>query len=326
MGQAHIGVGLGNSARVGSCIFAPSGTTFAGADAVAFGDRKDATLKLGKKLVSNFAGQGRQYAHMATVTYNSLEGTYQRLRDAYLLTKRFAICKFTESTTGYNYYFIDDPTPASPTGSTTLGVKFTYTHTLNDVVLSIIGQGQLSPGELSFATSHVSSTITGDTSAGASVGLSGSGYAVANFIPGNFRTMYITNGTGSGYTGTLKNMTFTLESFSDIDTDDRDRFIHNKYRYTLKGTCIAAEPTELEAYNTDVQTDTTLLATDAVGRQILINNARLQFDFETGDKTRGIDFECVGECNRNPNEGTPTSIDIGVTDSNILALSTLGLN
>lgn len=322
---AHSGVGLGNSPRVGSCIFVPSGLAFAGADGTTFGDRKDAELIIDKKVVANFAESERQYAHKATITYNSLQGTYALLLDAYLMTKRFVICKFVEAASGIIYYFIDDPTPASPTGTTNLGLKFVYTHTLQDVVLQIIAQGQMSPLEYDYQISQAGASILGETG-GATVGLTGGGYAVNKFIPGNHRTISITNSSGQGLIGSLKDVTFTLESFSDKDTDDRDRFVHNMYRYTQKGLIFNAESAEQGAFNTDVQEDTVIQSVDAVGRIININNARTTFKLTTGDKMRHIEFETKGVCCRNPNEAAPTSLDLGKIDGNIINLSTLGLN
>lgn len=322
----HLGVTPGKSARLDEIIIAPSGEAFNASDAISFGYRELGSMSFKSKFVTDFAQQQKQYAWTVNIQHTSFQPTFPLIRDAYLMTKRFVIARVREAVTQDKYYFIDDPTPASPTGTTNLGIKFTYKHTVDKATLDIQCQGQMSQLQYDYMISQVGNTIAGETG-GATLGLTGGGYAENKFIPGNNRTIQITNPVdGSGFIGSILDFDFELASMAEDDVDSRERFIHNKFKYTLKGRCKNVEALEQGAYNQDTKGVVVVNCTDAIGRVIQINQARETATITLADNKRDCEFMFTGEVNQNPNEATPQSIDIGVTNANILVLSTMGLN
>lgn len=327
MSSPHLGVVVGKTARLDEILFAPTGELFSSADAVSFGYRELGLLTLEPKVISDFAKQEKQYAWLAKIQHTSFQATFAALRAAYLLSKGFVIARVREDVTQDKYYFINDPTPDSPTGSTNLGLKFTYKHTVEKAILDIMAQGQLSQAQYDYLLGQVAATITGETG-GATAGIPAgvTGYNEANFVPGNIRKMQITNSDGTALEGSILNFDFELTSMGEDDHDDQDRYTHNKYKYTLTGRSKSADPLNQKAWNLDTKGLTTIVVTDAIGRTITVNQARANATVTIGDNKRDIGFKYTGEVSQNRSESSPNCLDLGKIAVGNISLSTTGLN
>lgn len=137
--------------------------------------------------------------------------------------------------------------------------------------------------------------------------------------------MSIDNGDGTGFVGSLLNFDFQLESMAEDDHDDRDRYIHNKFKYTLTGRAKNVEPLEQKAWNKTGRVLSTIVVKDKTGRPITINQARAGATFTLADNKRDAAFKFTGEVSQNRNEASPNAININRTSAGLI-LSTTGLN
>lgn len=317
----HTGVTSGKSARIKKLTFAPSGELFTGPDAASWGYREMASIVWEGKTVKDFSEANKEYVKKVTITHDSFQATFPALKLAYLYTKTKVICKAEDSATTDIFYFVDDPTPLTPAGSCNLGASFKYHHTVDKCILSFKAQGQMSLEQFDWQMDNVGATITGETG-GATLGTTGNTFDETQFTPGNVRTFQITNSNGAGFIGSIKDFDFMFESFAEDDTDDLDRFIHNKFRYTLKCRSKNVTPAEMKEFNADAKGTTTILVTDMIGRTVTIYDARENNIFTLADNKRDAEVNCTGTATQNPDEGTPTSIVFGASS---LEIHTLGL-
>lgn len=251
---------------------------------------------------------------LVTITGSTLQPSWAMVKNVYTLFKAPHAVRVRVLD---DYYYNFNETA----GTQYLGGSWKYSIDQNKAMLAVTWKGRVSLTEAGVIETESTGAHTGETG-GTTLGLTASAYARASYVPGNFKSLQVTNSSGAAVIGAFTEMSFEIESIGE--EDHLERPLHRKYKFTLKGRGYQTLKADRQAWNMDLAEDTTLLATLSNGDTIKINQAALDAEFIDGDDKREIAFECTGEVSANTADATPNSFDAGVTLATRLELTMVG--
>ena len=335
MSTVHQGLSSGGSARVKSLCLTSTGYSPTGSEILFLGHAFMRTMKLQTLKNEDFQTAHRPYALNVELTHETFLATWAALLNLYKLQVNGFVDAWVTMGDGSGdiYNFINDATPATPAGSTNLGLAFEYSHNETKASLKAMLSGQMSinaagTDEVDWWTGAVGSTTggTGTSTVGLVVGGSGTtrggGFSLTSDIPPNYRTIQLTNAAGAALVGTNVNFSFDLKSGSVSDKDARNRYIHNHYDWILKFKSMNAKATEIDAWNTDAQAGVAALVTDSIGRTINLPSVPCDYTLTKGDDGNFIEGEIKGRTVINTTG--QDAIDIGVSSATELKILNVG--
>lgn len=265
---------------------------------------------IGKRALPNRVGY--------SLEFDSLQTSLPVVLNAYLLSRQHCQARFT-TRAGSIYNFVDNTNLATPAGSTLVSCGFELKIGTNERLLKFMAEGEMAPQEWDWLLSQLAVAHAGSTGTLVDLGLVEVGYDRGQYEYSGLQSVtYDGNSIGNIMSGSQ----ITIKS-AGPSKDNRERTYFDRLEVSGEIISNQTNATTLKAFSDNLErTDDDLIITTWAGESIKLMNGVVGYEVmtELADGKFESKITIKGEVPYNADDGTPTTVDIGVTTPSELVL------